>query len=66
MKIFVSVQCYFCLKAARKEIDSGVKMTRLYKNIWQFNDSGNNITLFLNYLIVLGFVIFALNQFDAS
>ena len=26
---------FFCLKAARKEIDSGVKMTRLYKNIWQ-------------------------------
>ena len=26
---------FFCLKAARKEIDRGVKMTRLYKNIWQ-------------------------------
>ena len=31
-----------------------------------FKDSGNNITLFLNYLIALGFIIFALNQFDAS
>ena len=26
---------FFCLRAARKEIDRGVKMTRLYKNIWQ-------------------------------
>ena len=26
---------FFSLKAARKEIDRGVKMTRLYKNIWQ-------------------------------
>ena len=26
---------FFCLKAAREEIDRGVKMTRLYKNIWQ-------------------------------
>ena len=31
-----------------------------------FKGSGSNITLFLNYLIVLGFIIFALNQFDAS
>ena len=26
---------FFCLMAARKEIDRGVKITRLHKNIWQ-------------------------------